>query len=114
MPGGKVAAKGAKWASKAGREGEAAVKSVYDIGGKRKITVEGRDRIPDGINFDNSTLNEVKNVKRQGLTRQLKDYSEYAQKKELDFNLFTRPDTKISKPLQEQIDKGLIKRKDIP
>ncbi|MEQ1967456.1 putative toxin [Xenorhabdus nematophila] len=115
VPGGKVAAKGAKWASKAGREGEAAVKSVYNIGDKRKISVgEDRYRIPDGIHTIDKTLNEVKNVKRQGLTRQLKDYSAYAQEKNLDFNLFIRPDTKVSKPLQEQIDKGLIKRKDIP
>ncbi|CEE92748.1 hypothetical protein XNA1_3080002 [Xenorhabdus nematophila str. Anatoliense] len=74
--------------------------------------MNNRDRIPDGIT--DTALNEVKNVKRQGLTRQLKDYSDYAQKERLDFNLFTRPDTKISKPLQEQIDKGIIKRKDIP
>ncbi|CEE93346.1 hypothetical protein XNA1_3690001 [Xenorhabdus nematophila str. Anatoliense] len=74
----------------------------------------GRYRIPDGINVDSKTLNEVKNVKSQGLTRQLKDYSAYAQEKHLDFNLFMRPDTKVSKPLQEQIDKSLIKRKDIP
>ncbi|CAM3529471.1 hypothetical protein XNC1_2917 [Xenorhabdus nematophila ATCC 19061] len=113
VPGGKVAAKGAKWASKAGREGEAAVKSVYNIGDKRKISVgEDRYRIPDGM--PDKALNEVKNVKRQGLTRQLKDYSDYAQKERLDFNLFMRPDTKVSKPLQEQIDKGIIKRKDIP
>ncbi|MDE9543241.1 hypothetical protein KKI98_10030 [Xenorhabdus bovienii] len=72
----------------------------------------GRYRIPDGMTYN--ALNEVKNVKRQGLTRQLKDYSGYAQKEGLDFNLFIRPDTKVSKPLQEQIDKGLIKRKDIP
>ncbi|MDE9543245.1 putative toxin [Xenorhabdus bovienii] len=115
VPGGKVAAKGAKWASKAGREGEDAVKRVYNIGDKKRIELEGgRYRIPDGINFDSKTLNEVKNVKNQGLTRQLKDYSAYAQEKNLDFNLFMRPDTKVSKPLQEQIDKGLIKRKDIP
>ena len=44
---------------------------------------------------------EVKNVKKQSNTRQLRDYSDYAKLTERNKTLKVRKDTKISKPLQK-------------
>ncbi|GAC1677009.1 MAG: hypothetical protein NVS9B2_27820 [Steroidobacteraceae bacterium] len=97
-----------------GMEGEEAVRSVYSIGSKARLTINGRVRIPDGLNEVEKSLSEVKNVSRQSYTQQLRDYSQYSQSEGLQFNLYTRPNTRLSGPLQDAIDRGLIYRTDIP
>ncbi|MDE2048285.1 MAG: hypothetical protein KGJ44_07755 [Betaproteobacteria bacterium] len=106
----------AKTAGQLGKEGEAAVRAVYDIGEKpaQSILMNGRGRIPDGINPLAKSLSEVKNVDSLSFTRQLRDYSEYAQSQGLRFDLYTRPSTKLSGPLQDAIDSGLINHLRIP
>ncbi|OWV82249.1 hypothetical protein ATY77_03155 [Rhizobium sp. R634] len=94
-----------------GRDGEAAVRAKVDIGAKQKIIVNGRVRIPDGIT--RSSLSEVKNVGRLSLTQQLRDYIDIARSRGLRFDLFDRPTTQRSSPLQRAIDDGLINRRDI-
>ena len=42
---------------------------------------------------------ESKNVAKQGLTKQLKDYKQIAQDKGLKMQLYVRQDTKLSKSL---------------
>lgn len=69
--------------------------------------------MPDGINRDKQTLSEVKNVDKQSFTKQLRDYADYSQKEGLKFNLYLRPDTKVSGPLQNAIDSGFMNRLDI-
>ena len=101
-----------KSAGQLGREGETAVREAIDIGEKTKIAVNGRNRIPDGLTRE--TLSEVKNVETLSYTRQLRDYSEYAQANGLRFDLYTRPSSRLSGPLQDAIDKGLVNRLDIP
>ncbi|HET6889848.1 MAG TPA: putative toxin, partial [Pyrinomonadaceae bacterium] len=105
-------AKGAKTAGQLGKEGEAAVRGAHEIGEKAKLTINGRGRIPDGLSKD--ALSEVKNVEKLSFTRQLRDYSQYATDEKLRFDLYLRPTTKVSGPLQEAFDKGLINRLDIP
>jgi len=98
-----------------GRRGEEAVRKVADIGEKVTINVNGRMRIPDGI-LEGVSLNEVKNVSRQGLTSQLRDYLQFARdpKNNLQFNLYTNEETRISQPLQELIDAGEINHYRLP
>ena len=98
--------------NRVGAEGEAAVRSDNDIGPKVKIEVNGRDRIPDGLN--DTTLSEVKNVSNQSYTQQLRDFSDYANSTGRDFDLYVRPDTKLSGPLLDAIQDGNINLKFIP
>jgi hypothetical protein len=60
-----------KTAGQLGREGEAAVRSIYDLGKKQEFVIDGRTRIPDGTNLRAGTLSEVKNTQYQGFTQQL-------------------------------------------
>jgi len=102
---------GGRSAGSIGRDGEAAVRAKVDIGAKEKITVNGRVRIPDGIT--RSTLSEVKNVGKLNFTQQLRDYIDIAISRGLRFDLFDRPTTQRSGPLQRAIEDGLINRRDI-
>lgn len=88
-----------------GRAGELAAGIT---GPKRAIQVGGRKLFPDQVT--RSALTEVKNVGKLSYTRQLREYSNYAQgsSPKLDFILVTRPGTKLSGPLRKAIDQGLI------
>jgi len=59
-------------------------------------------------------VNEVKNVARQGLTAQLRDYIQYASSKDMQFNLYINEETKISQPLQDLIDAGTLNHFGVP
>lgn len=65
-------------------------------------------RIPDGLNHASKTISEVKNVGYQSLTNQLRDSLSYAQSRGYRFDLYIRPDTKLSGPLQQVINSGQI------
>ena len=110
-------------ARKIGKEGED-IASLYGKGeGRVHYTgkISGKSRISDGsiLNGDNSILQEVKNVKYQGYTKQIKDYVAQldvpmnVNKQDVSFKvleLFVRKNggTKISSGLRELIDRGLI------
>ncbi|MBB6243674.1 putative toxin [Rhodanobacter sp. MP1X3] len=104
----------AKSAGQLGREGEAAVNEAYDIGDKAKISINGRTRIPDGLNPFARTLSEVKNVNSLSFTSQLRDFSDYAQSQGFRFDLYTRSSTQLSGPLQNAVDSGTINHLYIP
>jgi len=95
-----------KWSQLTGVAGEQA---VGISGVKTAIDVGGRIRIPD--NLTRTALEEVKNVKYQSLTGQLKDFYNYSQSNGLQMILHTRSTTVISKPLQALIDNGSITHK---
>jgi hypothetical protein len=59
-------------------------------------------------------VSEVKNVANQSFTQQLRDYLDFAQQTGRSFDLYMRPTTNISGPLQDVMDSGLINRLDIP
>lgn len=85
------------------------------VGSKVRIeslTGTANYRIPDILT--QTTLEEVKNVGHQSLTRQLMDFHLYSQKNGLDFILHTRPTTTFSGPLQNLINNGSIIIKTIP
>lgn len=63
-------------------------------------------RIPDGLT--NTTLTEVKNVRYQSWTSQLRDYSAIAQRDGLGFNLLINSGARLSGPLGKAFDEGLV------
>ncbi len=69
-------------------------------------TKPGAYRVPDGLT--NTTLTEVKNVKYQSWTAQLRDYSAIAQRDGLKFELLINPTARVSGPLQKAFDDGLV------
>ncbi len=90
-------------------------RAVGTLGSKTRIpslTGTAKYRIPDGLS--RTTLTEVKNVKSLSLTRQLKDFHLYSTQRGLQFNLYTRPNTTFSAPLQNLINQGSINVYTIP
>ena len=102
----------AKSAYQLGVEGETAVRNAFDIGDKTSVVFNGRTIIPDALN--GTTLSEVKNVASLSFSNQLRTYSDFAQQTGLGFDLYVRPTTTFSRPLQNAVDSGLINRLDIP
>lgn len=99
-------------ARRLGAAGEAAVRGALQIGDKARIGINGRNRIPDGLTAD--VLTEVKNVNSLSFTRQLRDFADYAQDTGRQFDLFVRPDTRLSGPLQEAMEAGRVNLRLIP
>ncbi|QLG44895.1 putative toxin [Costertonia aggregata] len=90
-------------------------RAVGTLGSKTRIpslTGTAKYRIPDGLS--RTTLTEVKNVKSLNLTRQLKDFHLYSTQRGLQFNLYARPNTTFSAPLQNLINQGSINVYTIP
>ncbi|RNK47226.1 putative toxin, partial [Xanthomonas vasicola] len=105
---------GGLMAVRLGRMGEDAVRAAYDIGGKEFFVLNGRLRMPDGINWTLGTISEVKNTQSLSYTRQLRDYVSFSKANGLDFYLYVRPGAKISAPLRKAEAAGDIVIKDIP
>lgn len=76
---------------------------ISKITGMTKNNTPIGHRIPDFI--DENVLIESKNVARQGLTKQLLDYMEIAQKRGITMELYVRKTTILSKAL---INSGII------
>jgi hypothetical protein len=95
-----------------GQAGEDAVRAEYDIGTKQTISVNGRDRIPDGLT--DTTLSEVKNVKSLSFSSQLRDFADYAKAHGLKYDLYVRPTTTFSGPLTQAITDHVIDIEYIP
>lgn len=94
--------------------GQAGEDAVGIIGPKVSIEIpgSGQIRIPDALT--ESTLTEVKNVGSLSYTQQLRDFTTYSQTNRLDFQLYVRPSTQLSGPLQQAITKGQINLNFIP
>ena len=75
-------------------------------GPKVRIVVNGRSRIPDELTA--TTVREVKNVKSLALTRQLRDFVQFARETDRRLILVVRPDTRLSQPIQAAVDAGLM------
>ncbi|MGH3391007.1 MAG: putative toxin, partial [Actinomadura sp.] len=88
------------------RVGQAGERAAGITKNTNKVQINGRTRIPDELNA--TTIGEVKNVKYQHLSTQLKDDLAYARQNGLQFNLYVRSDTRLSGPLQELVDAGRI------
>jgi hypothetical protein len=94
-------------AARLGREGEVASGIV---GKKVRVIINGRVRFPDEVTL--TTVKEVKNVAKQGWTRQLKDYADLAKRDGKTFELWVRSAsnsngaTILSSPLKDAIKRG--------
>lgn len=97
-----------KEAYEKGKIGEDKVRKAHNIGDKPRdaIPINGRMRIPDGVN--EFAISEVKNVKYQGWTQQLQDYSDIAREREIPFNLYLQKDAKISRNLVKAWREGKV------
>jgi len=69
-------------------------------------------RYPDVLTA--TTIGEVKNVARLSLTQQIQDYIAFAQSTGRTFNLYVRPTTTLTGPLQETIGSGQTNLNFIP
>jgi hypothetical protein len=82
------------------------------------VVINGRTRIPDGVNRAANALSEVKNVRSLSYTRQLRDYAKHAADEGMTFDLYVRGDdevvTDLSTPLIKAIRDGEVKLKYIP
>lgn len=96
------------------RVGQAGERNAGITGSKTRIRIHGtpRKRIPDHLTP--TTLTEVKNVQSLSLTQQLRDFITYCQQTGRDFELFVRPTTRLSGPLQEAIARDAIILAKIP
>lgn len=101
-----------------GREGEATATAITGVGkNTQKFTVNGVKRIPDQVNASNVLtkkplhVTEVKNVKAQSYTKQLKDDVDLVGGVggggRVDVMVRSGSGTKISKPLQQAHDNPL-------
>lgn len=95
----------------AGRAGEAASGVIKNRKSIPSMT-GARNRVPDGLN--STTISEVKNRAYQAWTRQLRDFDAFARESRLQFELWLRPDTRVSRPLQDAINRGDVVRRDLP
>jgi hypothetical protein len=94
--------------------GQAGEDAVGITGPKTAIEIPGSSqiRIPDALT--DTTLTEVKNVGSLSYTQQLQDFTTYSQANGLNFELWVRPSTQLSGPLQQAIANGQIALKFIP
>jgi len=108
----KVATK-AERIREAARLGRLAERAVgIPEGAKKLIEIGDRLRVPDWIK--EKKLLEVKNVAKQGWTAQLKDYAEFAKSNKLQFQLYVRSDTELSRKLRKAQAAGQVTIKHIP
>jgi Restriction endonuclease fold toxin 7 len=90
----------------AGRTGEEVAGVVKNTEHIPSVSGSATYRIPDELN--SSLPGEVKNVSRLSYTNQLRDFSAYASGNGLQFNLYVRSGTQLSRPLQLAVDSGTI------
>jgi hypothetical protein len=97
-----------------GRAGEVAsglarnTKRIPSLSGTAKF------RIPDALDEPRRLLSEVKNVAKLSYTKQLRDFVGYAQQERFTFELFVRPGTKLTGPVQEAVSRGDIVLRFLP
>jgi hypothetical protein len=88
-----------------GQAGEAASGITNNT---QSVIINGRTRIPDEFDPSAGITGEVKNVKYQWLSTQLKDDLSYAQANGWQLNLYANSGTRLSGPLQALVDSGDI------
>jgi RHS repeat-associated protein len=93
-----------------GRSGESTfTRATGIVKNTRRISVQGRVRIPDAWDEAAKVLYEVKNVRTQSYTQQLRDVVAWAKANDYTVELWTRNTTILSGPLEDAIRAGDIK-----
>lgn len=101
-------------ATSAGELGKMGELLTNATGVKTKISINGRNRIPDFLSPELKLLREIKNVKIQSYTRQLRDFCDFAKAEGYTYELWVRSTTKLTRPLRDAISSGDIILKIIP
>jgi RHS repeat-associated protein len=100
-------AQGLERARELGKAGENIVQAAFNLSDEvAQVTIPSLSKTAEFRKADfltEKTLIEVKNVKGQSLSYQLKDLMAYAKEKGLQFKLVVRKGTELSKPLQNKI-----------
>ncbi|MFF0728722.1 DNRLRE domain-containing protein [Streptomyces sp. NPDC004134] len=90
---------------RAGQVGETAAGITKNT---EKLRINGRTRIPDELDHTAGVIGEVKNVKYQHLSTQIRDDLQYAAANGYQFKLYVRGSTRLSGPLQARVNSGEI------
>ena len=87
-----------------GRNGEEYISQITGLSKNREsIGINGRNRIPDFVDKDKKILIESKNVARQSMTRQLKDYVIIAKNNGWKMEMYIRHKTILTKTIDDFI-----------
>lgn len=109
-----LAARGAAAARQLGQAGEAAAGIVKNTERIASATGTASYRIPDILNHSTRVIGDVKNVGSLSYTSQLRDFAAYARANNYTFELFVRPTTQLSGPLQQAASNGEIVLRFLP
>lgn len=110
--GGGRGATGGRGPNVTGRQGEIRVRGTQNV--STKITIRGRNRVPDRYNKRSRSIGEVKNVRYQHYSSQLRDMTDWASSKGWTFTLYVRRNTKLSAEVKRQIAAKRIRKRFIP
>lgn len=99
---------------KIGKAGEAAAGIVRNTERIGSATGTAAYRVPDALNHAARTIDEVKNVGSLSYTGQLRDFASYASSNGYTFQLWVRPTTQLSGPLQQAVTNGDIMLRLLP
>jgi hypothetical protein len=114
VPGGGLVGRAARGAAQLGRAGEAAAGIIKNSERIASATGSAAYRVPDVLNHSGRIIGEVKNVGSLSYTNQLRDFAAYASKNGYSFQLWVRPTTQLSGPLQQAVANGEIVLRFLP
>jgi hypothetical protein len=97
-----------------GRVGETAAGIVENTQRIASATGTAAYRVSDALNHSARVISEVKNVGALSYTSQLRDFASYASSNGYRFELWVRPTTQLSGPLQQAVSSGDIMLRFLP
>ncbi len=104
----------ARGAAQLGRAGEAAAGIIRNTERIASASGTAAYRVPDVLNHSARVIGEVKNVGSLSYTSQLRDFASYASGNGYRFELWVRPTTQLSGPLQQAVSSGDIMLRFLP
>lgn len=114
LPGVRVFGGTVRSAVELGRAGEAAADIVKNTERIASESGTAAYRVPDILDHSAMVIGEVKNVESLSYTSQLRDFASYASGNGYTFELWVRPTTQLSGPLQEAVSSGEIVLRFLP
>jgi len=111
-----AAMSGTALARELGRVGEQAAGIIKNTERIPSLTGTANYRIPDVLDRARAPgiIGDVKNVAQLSYSKQLRDFSAFAQQNGLRFELTVRRNTRLSAPLQQAVSRGEIVLKYLP
>ena len=101
-------------AAQLGRAGEAAAGIVKNTDRIASASGTAAYRVPDVLNHSARVIGNVKNVGSLSYISQLRDFAAYALQNGYTFQLWVRPTTQLSGPLQQAVANGEIVLRFLP